>query len=272
MDSKSTSKFKKQNKKKKKKKQKLNVVPDHLPRSGPEHNSSAARWPKSPLPFWFKSLLFTRRGRLCCSFVVTACAVRDGSSWMVIHGGSRWLGASIARTSTASSKMAKSGEGVEGIQCSSAARASVWAKVGRSTSARSAVEWRSQWPLACGFRATASKSRCSTTGSARSRGQVATSSRSVGGHFTECKGFIVRAEKRVTSRDRSIYRARVTLPSPEDSVSEVMRLREVVSQLQAQIGQGPVLDVPCGPIVKRTCRSGQGVARFQTCLGWSLPS
>ena len=100
---------------------------------------------------------------------------------MVSHGGSRWLGASIAGTSTASSEMAKGGEGVEGIQCSSAA--SVWAKVVRSTSARSAVEWRSQWPLACGFRATARKSRCSAAGSARSRGQAATSSRSVGGHF-----------------------------------------------------------------------------------------
>ena len=41
-------------------------------------------------------------------------------------------------------------------------------------------------------------------------------------------------------------------------MSEVMRLRELVSELQAQIGQGPVQDVPCGPIVKRTCRSGQG--------------
>ena len=31
-----------------------------------------------------------------------------------------------------------------------------------------------------------------------------------------------------------------------------------MSQLQAQIGQGPVQDAPCGPVVKRTCRSGQG--------------
>ena len=37
-----------------------------------------------------------------------------------------------------------------------------------------------------------------------------------------------------------------------------MRLRELVSQLQAQTGQGPVQDVPCGPVVKRTCWSGQG--------------
>ena len=41
----------------------------------------------------------------------------------------------------------------------------------------------------------------------------------------------------------------VVLPSPEDTVSEVMRLRDLVSQLQAKIGQGPVQDAPCGPIV-----------------------
>ena len=31
-----------------------------------------------------------------------------------------------------------------------------------------------------------------------------------------------------------------------------------MSQLQAQIGQGLFQDARCGPIVKRTCRSGQG--------------
>ena len=58
---------------------------------------------------------------------------------------------------------------------------------------------------------------------------------------------------------RQKYRARhVVLPSPEDSVSEVIEvLRELVSQLQAKIGQGPVQDVLCGPVVK-TCWSGQG--------------
>ena len=67
-----------------------------------------------------------RKGRLCCSFVVTACpAVRNGSPWMDSYGGSRWLVASVAGTSIASCEMAKGGQGVEGIQCNSAARASV---------------------------------------------------------------------------------------------------------------------------------------------------
>ena len=89
--------------------------------------------------------------------------------------------------------------------------------------------------------------------------------------ITECKGFIARAEKRVADLDAQRAqevaaleegRAKlqrlesevscpphVVLPSPEDTVSEVMRLRDLVSQLQAQIGQGPVQDAPCGPIV-----------------------
>ena len=48
-------------------------------------------------------------------------------------------------------------------------------------------------------------------------------------------------------------------PAPSDASSEVQRLQELVSQLQAKLdAQGQDPDVPCVPTVKRFCRSGQG--------------
>ena len=48
-------------------------------------------------------------------------------------------------------------------------------------------------------------------------------------------------------------------PAPSDASSEVQRLQEIVSQLQAKLdAQGQDPDVPCVPTVKRFCRSGQG--------------
>ena len=46
------------------------------------------------------------------------------------------------------------------------------------------------------------------------------------------------------------------MPSP-DASSEVLKLRELVSQLQAQIRGPDHQDAPCMPTVKRPCRSGQ---------------
>ena len=47
--------------------------------------------------------------------------------------------------------------------------------------------------------------------------------------------------------------------APSDASSEVQRLQELVSQLQAKLdAQGQDPDVPCVPTVRRFCRSGQG--------------
>ena len=155
----------------------------------------------------------------------------------------------------------------------------------RSTSARAAVEWRSQWPLACGLRAECGRQRaivwpsCSKLskcwGTFREQRWTGCDApwrrrrkclQSPEVKITECKGFIARAEGRVMFQRLESEVAHVVLPSPEDAVSEVMRLRDLVSQLQAQLGQGPVQDALCGPIVKRTCRTGQGRAELSAWL------
>ena len=94
---------------------------------------------------------------------------------------------------------------------------------------------------------------------------------------TECKSFIARAEKRVAALDAqraqevasleegrarlirlesaALEAPQVVMPPPEAS-SEVLQLRELVSQLQAQIRGPDHQDAPCMPTVKRPCRSG----------------
>ena len=95
-------------------------------------------------PFTFEvSVVHTQRQ---CVFFFCCHGVCSSARWFAVDGQSwrfQWLVASVAGTATASCEMAKGGEGVEGIQCSSAARASVWANGERSTSSREAVEWRS---------------------------------------------------------------------------------------------------------------------------------
>ena len=112
--------------------------------------------------------------------------------------------------------------------------------------------------------------------------------------ITESKGFIARAEKRVADLDAQRApevaaleegRAKllrlgsevscpphVVLPSPEDAVSEVMRLRDLVSQLQAQIGQRPVQDAPLYRETDVSVRTGAwpGPCRAERVAGRAL--
>ena len=115
--------------------------------------------------------------------------------------------------------------------------------------------------------------------SALAKAQKSASEPTLEVQVTECKSFIARAEKRVAALDvqraqemASLEEGRarlirlesavleapqVVMPPPEAS-SEVLQLRELVSQLQAQIRGPDHQDVPCMPIAKRPCRSGQG--------------
>ena len=95
----------------------------------------------------------------------------------------------------------------------------------------------------------------------------------------ECESFLSRARKHMEELDqkRAVVGASISdaekrlvalksqeacmsAPSaPSDALSEVQRLQDLVSQLQAKIdAQGQDPDVPCVPTVKRFCRSGQG--------------
>ena len=95
----------------------------------------------------------------------------------------------------------------------------------------------------------------------------------------ECESFLSRARKHMEelNQKRAVVGASISdaekrlvalksqeacmsAPSaPSDALSEVQRLQDLVSQLQAKIdAQGQDPDVPCVPTVKRFCRSGQG--------------
>ena len=100
-----------------------------------------------------------------------------------------------------------------------------------------------------------------------------------GGASHRVQELIARAEKRVAALDAqraqevaslaegrarlirlesaALEAPQVAMPPPEAS-SEVLQLRELVSQLQAQIRGPDHQDAPCMPTVKRLCRSGQG--------------
>ena len=115
--------------------------------------------------------------------------------------------------------------------------------------------------------------------SALAKAQKSASEPTLEVQVTECKSFIARAEKRVAALDAqrahevasleegrarlirlesvALEAPQVARPPPEVS-SEVLQLRELVSQLQAQIRGPDHQDAPCMPTVKRPYRSGQG--------------
>ena len=84
----------------------------------------------------------------------------------------------------------------------------------------------------------------------------------------ECESFLSRARLHGGARPEARRGKRLVAleactppppPAPSDASSEVQRLQELLSQLQAKVdAQGQDPDVPCVPTVKRFCRSGQG--------------
>ena len=99
--------------------------------------------------------------RFGACFRIPGKTTHYGSQGMDSHGGPQWLVANLTGPATAGGEVAKGGEVVERFashgkpsafgrpQCGSAARASVWAVGWRQHSAGAAVEWGSQWTLAC---------------------------------------------------------------------------------------------------------------------------